>query len=87
MYELINYSEHGTIVDNIIYTLNPVTGMNGGYSKFGIHSSIQSSFASQSASVNNNSGISGANKGIKKQIDLIRGVPNWSFYRKSYTNR
>ena len=64
MYELINYSEHGTIVDNIIYTLNPVTGMNGGDSKFGIHSSIQSSFASQSGTVNNNSGISGANKGI-----------------------
>ena len=64
MYELINYSEHGTIVDNIIYTLNPVTGMNGGDSKFGIHSSIQSSFASQNVSTNNNSGISGANKGI-----------------------
>ena len=27
MYELINYSEHGTIVDNIVYTLNPITGL------------------------------------------------------------
>ena len=62
MYELINYSEHGTIVDNIIYTLNPITGMNL-ENKAGIHSSIQSSFASQSVSVNNNSGISNANKG------------------------
>lgn len=58
VYELINYSEHGTIVDNIIYTLNPVTGMSGVDGKYGMHSSIQSSFVSQNVSTNNNSGIS-----------------------------
>ena len=60
---MINYSEHGTIVDNIIYTLNPVTGMSGVDGKYGMHSSIQSSFASQNVLTNNNSGISSSHKG------------------------
>ena len=55
MYELINYSEHGTIVDNIIYTLNPVTGY--GDTKLGSHFQTQPSSSNTHAySINNNAG-------------------------------
>ena len=52
---MINYSEHGTIVDNIIYTLNPVTGH--GDTKIGSHFQTQPSSSNMNAySINNNAG-------------------------------
>ena len=50
MYELINYSDHGTIVDNIIYTLNPGTGQVD--VRTGTNIQTHSSSGTQSASIN-----------------------------------
>ena len=61
VYELINYSDHGTIVDNIIYTLNPISCAANGKEVSNFHSNSSSNI--HAASINNNTADPHSEKG------------------------
>ena len=61
VYELINYSDHGTIVDNIIYTLNPISCAANGKEVSNLHSNSSSNI--HAAGINNNTADPHSEKG------------------------
>ena len=71
MYELINYSDHGTIVDNIVYTLNPV---NPGFGDAKAGDAHSSSAVAPKTLTNNNTTIHSSDKGkysLAKRIQYL----------------